>query len=452
MYKQKQWYDWVKKCQEKEEQQRDTESRKVKLESMLFRRHQKEVDRHQREVRAREDKKREEEFLDQVYTQRLSAMSEQEQDDWDPVKDVFGYERDNYVDLIKYFLMLEDEDEDTSAEPDDSKDMLTTEDGNESQQAEKSLSKSAKKRAKKANAEMKKLDPSKQDSEGRGADTIAMETRKQLRERLSKPSKLQRATGWYAGPEDLERHYPALSAEELDVLEEEVSKVKKYLFCRILLSQASLLPVALQASSIEEFLGHDQMTQEHLRDICLKLERPPLQDVRDACADFIRGEEEDPEDEQADEEHDNDYASEDEREERREKYALVRGSKDGVPRKYQTKREKAAKKQRKAMKQVMGGDDPTGVLDFPNATNESDYKRKKMRIKICGRNMYNYPSEKALNRGGWYHFSIIAKDSDLHDAIELCRNWNEFFELNILCIHHYFPAAKWTRFAGDIMR
>ncbi|KAF2657234.1 hypothetical protein K491DRAFT_777340 [Lophiostoma macrostomum CBS 122681] len=378
-------------------------------------------------------------------------MSEQEQDEWDPVKDVFGYERDNYVDLFKYFLMLEDEDSLTEWDG-NSKSETAPQDGNEPQQAEKSLSKSAKKRTKKANAQMKKLEPDQQDSEGRGADTIAMETRKQLRERLSKPIKLQRESGWYAGPEDLERHYPALSDEEIDNLQEEISEVKNYLFCRILLSQASLLPVALQANSIEEFLSHNQVTQEHIRDICLKLERPPLQDVRDACADFIRAEEENPDDEDLGEQSDNDYASEDEEEERRKKYALVRGLKDGVPRKYQTKREKAAKKQREAMKQVMGGDDATGILDFPDVTDESDYRRKKMRIKICGRNMYNYPSEKALNRGGWYRFSIIAKDSDLYDAIQLCRNWNELFELNILCIYHYFPAEKWTRLSGDLMR
>jgi len=85
-----------------------------------------------------------------------------------------------------------------------------------------------------------------------------------------------------------------------------------------------------------------------------------------------------------------------------------------------------------------------------------------------GKYMYNFRSEKSLGRGGWYHFAVIAKDSDLYDvsvpnlimkivltvlqAIELCRNWNEFFELNILCVHHYFPAAKWTVWVGDLLR
>lgn len=37
-------------------------------------------------------------------------------------------------------------------------------------------------------------------------------------------------------------------------------------------------------------------------------------------------------------------------------------------------------------------------------------------------------------------------------AIELCRNWNEFFELNILCTRLYFPAPKWMVWVGDLLR
>jgi hypothetical protein len=62
------------------------------------------------EAKAKEAKKREEQFLEETYTQRLSEMSEEDQDDWDPVQDVFGYERDNYVDIIKFFLMIKDQD------------------------------------------------------------------------------------------------------------------------------------------------------------------------------------------------------------------------------------------------------------------------------------------------------------------------------------------------------
>ena len=228
---------------------------------------------------------------------------------------------------------------------------------------------------------------------------------------------------------------PAIPDDEIDQLLEEVAEVKHFLFSRLLLSQASLLPIALKANSIDEFLANDQVTQEHLRDLALKLERPGLQDVRDACGDFYRGEHED-------EENDNTNDTKDESEHKKvkkpkhDKYEMKFKDVSSIPDKYQTKREKAASKKRLQTKDVFGDDEREGPLDFGKVTNESDYERKKMRIKICGRYMYNYPSEKALNRGGWYHFSIIAKDSDLYDAVELCRNWNEFFELNILCIYH----------------
>ena len=41
MYEQKQWFDWVKEAQAKEENEAETESKKVKLEALLFQRHQK---------------------------------------------------------------------------------------------------------------------------------------------------------------------------------------------------------------------------------------------------------------------------------------------------------------------------------------------------------------------------------------------------------------------------
>ncbi|KAF2126227.1 hypothetical protein P153DRAFT_378428 [Dothidotthia symphoricarpi CBS 119687] len=442
MYEQKQWFDWVKKCQEEEEKQGENESKKVKLESLLLKRHQKEIDRHQKEVRRKEDRKREEQFLDETYKQRLSE--EEEQEEWDPIQDINGYERDNYIDLIKFFLMLEDEAEETEpAQLDGAAD---------TKPAGKALSKSAKKRQKAKNAELKKMaEPASQTGEGRGANVIEMETKVQMRERLRQPVKFERAKGWYVeggGPVGLDASTPILPEEEIEALLDEVAEIKNFIFCRLLLSQATLLPVALEAASIDEFLAHDQVTREHLRDLCLKLERPGLQDVRDACADFIRErdgvEEEESEEptEETDEQGEGGIP---------EKYRLVSRNGDRMPEKYQTKREKAAKK---AKKQPPGmfNSETDGVLDFGKVTDEKKYSRKRMRIKICGRYMYNYPSEKALNRGGWFHFSVIAKDSDLFDAVELCRNWNEFFELNILCMYHYFPAPKWTRFIGDLPR
>lgn len=448
MYEQKQWFDWVKQCQEEEEKQGENESKKVKLESLLLKRHQKEVDRYQREIRLKEDKKREEQFLEETYKQRLSEMSEEEQDEWDPIQDVYGYERDNYVDLIKFFLMLDKNEEDGDEEPkvaqlDGAADLKPT---------KQALSKSAKKRAKKANAELKKLaEPALQTGEGRGANVIDMETRAQMRERLRQPVKFERAKGWYVeggGPVGLDASTPVLPEDEIESLLDEVAEIKNFIFCRLLLSQATILPLALEVDSIEELLARKEITREHLRDLCLKLERPGLQDVRDACADFLR-ERDGIDDEESEE-------SAEEADEQAEKgipkrYQLVSKKGDRMPEMYQTKREKAAKKAKKKASRAFNSE-ADGVLDFGNVTDEKEYSRKRMRIKVCGRYIFNYPSERALNRGGWFHFAAIAKDSDLFDAIELCRNWNEFFELNILCMYHYFPAPKWTRFIGDLPR
>lgn len=437
MHQQKQWYGWVKKAQDEEEKNGESESNKVKLESLLFKRHQKELARHQREMRAREDKKRQDEYLNQVYEQRLSDMSEEEQDDWDPVQDVHGYEKDNYIDLIKFFLMIEDgaqsseeASQSASTEHDDTPVSAT---------AGKALSKSAKKRARKVNAEVKKMaDPTLQTAEGRGSNVIEMETTQQMRDRLRQPVKFERSSGVYLagnGPLGIDATTHVLPEDEVEQLLKEVAEIKNFLFCRLLLSQATLLPVALEADTIDDFLERTEVTREHLRDICLKLERPGLQDVRDACADFIRerdGVEEDVEEDTLDVEDDHKTSQ------IPKKYSI--GPRQRLH-KYQTKREKAAENEKPP--KLKGHDIEPGAVNFGKIVDEDKYSHKRMRVKVCGRYMYHYPSEKSLNRGGWYHFSVIAKDSDLFDAVELCRNWNEFFELNILCLHHFFPAPKW---------
>jgi hypothetical protein len=76
----------------------------------------------------------------------------------------------------------------------------------------------------------------------------------------------------------------------------QVSDIKYLLFCRLLLGHATLLPAALRVNSVEEFLADDGVSTSALRDICLKMERPGLQEIRDACADLFRFDEEDEDD------------------------------------------------------------------------------------------------------------------------------------------------------------
>jgi hypothetical protein len=457
MYEQKQWFDWVKKAQAKEENEAETESKKVKLEALLFQRHQKEVKRQQREMMAKEAQKQQEQYLDKTYKQRLLGMFKDEEDEWDPIKDAYGFERENYVELIKYFLMLKDHGSNDPAQvAPDSNDTPPIESAAQPAAPTKALSKSAKKRVKKVNAETKKLaEPTSQTGEGRGPNVIEMETRAQMHYRLRTPVKYERVNGWYvqgAGPTGLSAETPAIPEDEVEKLLDEVAEIKSFIFCRLLLAQSTLFPAALKAESIEDFIGKEEVTRENLRDLCLKLERPGLQDVRDACADFIRERDgvedlEEPEikDDQNDDDYDDTYRTP-------SKYRIkVKSQK--LPENYKTKREKTAKNSKKTPSAMFEGEEGEGgAIDFGKVTNENQYARKRTRIKICGRYMYNYPSEKALTRGGWLHFSIIAKDSDLHDAVELCRNWNEFFELSILCLYQYFPSPKWTRFIGDLPR
>ena len=94
----------------------------------------------------------------------------------------------------------------------------------------------------------------------------------------------------------------------------------------------------------------------------------------------------------------------------------------------------------------------SNLIDFGDLDDEGKFRSRKLRVKVCGKYIYNYPSEKAISRGGWLHFSIIAKDSDLHDAIKLCRHWDEFWELNVLAMYHYFPARSWLLWKGDRLR
>jgi hypothetical protein len=96
-------------------------------------------------------------------------------------------------------------------------------------------------------------------------------------------------------------------------------------------------------------------------------------------------------------------------------------------------------------------DDSTTLVDF-GEIDDGGFKNQKIRVKVCGKTIWNHPAQGAMARGGWLHYSIIAKGSKLADAIELCRNWNEFWELNVLAIFRYFPSPQWEQWAGNQFR
>lgn len=75
----------------------------------------------------------------------------------------------------------------------------------------------------------------------------------------------------------------------------------------------------------------------------------------------------------------------------------------------------------------------------------------KTRVTLCSKSVWNHASEKAMSRDGWLQFSIIAKDCDLKHAIQLCRNWAEFSDLNLLTLWQYFPASNWASWGNNRM-
>ena len=104
------------------------------------------------------------------------------------------------------------------------------------------------------------------------------------------------------------------------------------------------------------------------------------------------------------------------------------------------------------LKEASEGDMGSTLIDFGTLDNEGRFKSRKMRVKVCGRHIHNYPSEKAISRTGWLQLCVLAKDSIFHKVIELCRNWDEFWELNTLAKCQYFPSGKWSLWRGDRLR
>lgn len=248
---------------------------------------------------------------------------------------------------------------------------------------------------------------------------------------------------------------PEVPAPEVDRLMEEIAKIKNYLFCRLVLGNPILLPAAMKAGSLEEFLKDAEVKAQDLRDLCLKLEQPQLQEIRDACADFFRtavgnGEA---------------SAGESEDEDSSEDEVLLplkkRRVKHHLPEMWQSKREmaiKSAKKEdRVEMVEMMrrmnvAGEVPGSRIDFETIDDTGKFKKADMRVKICGRYIYNYPSESPSNRGGGLHFSIIARDCSLYKAVELRKSWDEFYELSLLTLYSYFPSPEWLLWVGGPFR
>ena len=457
LYSKHKWFSWVRQVQDLEETQRESEKKRVKKEAALFKRHIKDRQLRMRDLRAREDAKRSEAFLEQAYKERVSE--EEENAHWDPIEDVIEDERGNYIDLIKHILLMTDNisgDQETKASDSVPNGDAEAHPSNESN-APKS-SKKAKKSKQKAliNGSDQKL-----------PDKTAHDTASQVRRRLKQGVKLSYASGMHVAgtidnPAELKDKTAPFPDEEIDDLLQDMAEVKHLLFCRLLLAHATVLPAAVKANSVDDFLNSSEVTDTDLRDLAIKLDNPGLQEIRDACADLGRGEEEDDNDGGAAEEDPviDDMADKLEKNRLSGDMERFRQKKSRtnrkVPDSWMPQREKQAQHHQMLQQRFEDQSNPEDKgktwIDFGDIDDQGKFKSKKMRVKICGKYIYNYPSEKAISRGGWLQFCLIAKDSDLHDAIKLCRHWDEFFDLNILANFQYFPAANWLLWKGDRLR
>lgn len=468
LYAKEKWYKWIGEVQQIEETTREKAAKKVKLEAAMFRRHCKKMQTRLRAQREKEEKQRQEAFLESVYQERINAATESDEDVemWDPIEDFIDDERSKYVDLIKHFLWMEVLNEEEEEDEAEKKQSTSTTDANLTAGVKNlDVSKSAPKKKPKKNSKpkdsktpsMAKKPPQSRsagqtrildmmDSEDMGGgvgdnntepDKSNIETEEMMRKRLKEGAEKNYdevygafLVGSLETPHGTHDKTPPMDDDEIETLMQDIKEIKLLLFCRLLLSHASLLPAALQATSVEDFLNDTKITEADLRDMCLKVEQPSLQDIRDACADLLRGDEPETEDKKEDEYEDlsfEDIILQDRR------YSRLQGPAwfyDNLL----------------AQRSKLLGEPVTSLRELLNLVPEQPEKTK---IQICGKSIWNYSSESSMSREGWLQFSVLAKGCDIRKAVLLCRNWDEFSQLNFLASWQYFPASNWVSFGTD---
>ncbi|KAF5978634.1 major facilitator superfamily transporter [Fusarium coicis] len=462
LYKKEQWYSWVRDAQDDEELNREKEQKKLKQEAALFKRHMKQMEARMELMRKREDQKLQDAFLEEAYRERMAMNEDADDEAWDPIEDMEDEQRHRYIDLIKHFLWMEVEvevDEATAEKPapteaSSSKPADEPAPAEEAPVPTKKL-KNKKKNKGKANAaansspleELQNLLGQKKllaiqasgkhstETELKEPDKKNIETEDEMRKRLSQGVKKNldnvsgmQLVGTIENPHETWDKTAPMEDDEIDELIRDIREIKLLLFCRLVLLQASLLPAALRATTVQEFLEDTSVTEADLRDLCLKVAEPALQDIRDACADLARGDNADDDlpVEDDDDDDDDDETMEQLLQGDKRYHHLHTGDwfKERVIKEFERRR-------------------------FFRKKTKKPKRQKKTKVTICGKSIWNHASENAMSRDGWLQFSVMAKDCDLKHAIQLCRNWSEFSDLNLLTLWQYFPASNWTSWGQD---
>ncbi|KAL2020814.1 hypothetical protein VTK56DRAFT_7907 [Thermocarpiscus australiensis] len=460
----------------------------VKLEAALFRRHWRDMESRLAAAREKEERKRQEAYLEEVWKARMAAEPDDAPHDdaaWDPIEDVFEDDRGRYLDLIRHFLWMEAPTAgNNAAEPNDSPAVAgpagkhhgeaagsveqdSAEGGREqtqSGQIKKPRKRGPKKKTKagqptdeasegglnlveeglarvtNATLPRRPADKAKQEPEPTKAKIESKEdVRNRLREGVEKDyghddGPMLMLVGTIQNPHELMQRTAPVKDDDIAQLIADITEIKMLLFCRQVMSHPALLPAALRANSVDEFLSDPSIADADLRDLCLRVEQPSLQALRDACADFARGDE-------AEDDCDGDEQDDGPDQWTPEEY--IRHHCRYGDLEFHPLAEALSPLSRPALR---SSDE---LLD--GTENGSEAKDKKMKVRICGRSIWNHASQRSMARAGWLHSSIMAKDCSFHDAIALCRNWDEFFELNILTLWQYFPASRWTGWSGNYL-
>ncbi|WZH49461.1 Mfs allantoate protein [Fusarium acuminatum] len=462
LYEKEQWYSWVRNAQDEEEVNREKEQKKIKQEAALFKRHMKQLEARHAVMREKEQQKLQDAFLEDAYRERMTMKDDSDDEAWDPIEDLEDDKRNRYIDLIKHFLWMEAI-EDAKVKPAPAEASSSTpadepakpEEG--TAQAKKAKAKKRGRGKSKANADAKATSGSSAGPDDKslvGQDKLLamqqkggyesqpglsepdknnIETEEEMRKRLSQGVKKNldnmagmQLVGTLENPHETWDKTAPMGDDEIESLIQDIREIKLLLFCRLVLVQASLLPAALRAASVDEFLNDTSVAESDLRDLCLKVAEPTLQDIRDACADFACGDKENEEPSVEDDDDDGDESLED----------LLKGDS-----KYQHLHTSDWFRER-----VMKQSESSGKKKKIKKSRRSKARTK---VTICGKSIWNHSSENAMSRDGWLQFSVMAKDCDLKHAIQLCRNWSEFSDLNLLALWQYFPASNWTSWVYD---
>ncbi|KAF8541101.1 hypothetical protein BDD12DRAFT_539426 [Trichophaea hybrida] len=431
VYKNEQWMAWVQALQREEDQRHEAEKKKVKAEHALFRENQARIEALREEEEARRREKMEKEEV------------------WDPIESIVEDVRGGYVALLCMLLRKEG-----VGEKMEEKALQTARELKMAENRGKSPV------VKAGNSDETALVAFKEERENEGKGMVARMEDEQDVEFVARPIKID-----IGGPEE-NRTGNTLDAEKLATLEDiedlpmrelvkrmsrlasmergvksynlkdrekslaqvrrESNAIREYLLIRLITKNPALLGVALESGSINEFLHNPQVRNTDLRDLVLGLSNPPLQNIRDACADYWAG--------VALEKEAATIANQEEitgisPTKGKGKQLAIRNSPPG--------KTSTPKKSRKYIT-IDGEKIP---ISDPATQDQNDIVVLEERVKVCGRWIYNYPHERRLPRRGWFQFAMLT-GCNLWKAIELCNSWDEFYELNILSLQGYFVGTN----------